>query len=191
MGTAVYEGDVYEDGEQFKHDDKLRAIFFMRAIKHDFNSKIAGRNIYVDVPYVEILTPGSRDTLVTEATEHYQRRFPKQWAAFEARQEAPMEGTPLAEVPWLGRSQVAELNFMNVKTVEQLLNMPDNLGQGVMGFQQLKERAKRFMDAAAGEAVTAKLDAQIEAQNLQIEKLQKQIADMMAEQKAQKAAVKA
>jgi hypothetical protein len=181
MATPVYEGDVYEDGEQFKHDDKLRAIFFMRAIKHEFNSKIAGRNVYIDVPYVEILTPGSRDTLVTEATEQYRRRFPKQWAAFEARQEAPMEGTPLSEIPWLGRSQVAELNFMNVKTVEQLINMPDNLGQGIMGFQQLKDRAKRFMDAAAGEAVTAKLDAKIEEQSMLIDKLQQQVANLLAD----------
>lgn len=161
MPTPVFDGDVYEDGQQFKDDHKLLVRFYMRTIKHEFNTQREGRPIFVEVPYIEILTPGSRDTLVTEATEQYQQRFRKQWENFLARESAPMEGTPLSEVPWMSRSQVAELQALNVLTIEQLINLPDALSQRIMGFSQLKERVKRFLDASMGESVTGKLDMQI------------------------------
>lgn len=185
--TQVYDGDVYEDGQQFKDDHKLIAIFHMRPIKNDYESQIQGRPVFIEVPYIEVLTPGSRDTLVTEATPVYQRRFAKQWEAFKAKQEAPMEGTPLAEVPWLTRAQVAELNAMNVKTIEQLLNMPDSLAQKVMGIHMLKDKANRFLQAAAGEAVTGKLDAKIAEQQAQIDKLLATVDSLTKQLAAKKA----
>lgn len=194
MSTPVYEGDVYEDGQQYKDDHKLLVRFFMRTIKHEYNSQMEGRPIFVEIPYIEILTPGSRDTLVTEATETYQHRFRKQWENFMAREEAPMEGTPLAEVPWMSRSQVAELGALNIKTIEQLINLPDAHSQKIMGFSMLKEKTQRFLAASRGESVTGKLDKQIEdlmaknaQQTQQIASLTGQINELLKAQKAVKA----
>lgn len=186
MSTAEYEHDVYEDGQQFKDDAKLMVRFFMKAIKHEANSKAENRPVFVEVPHIEVITPGSRDTLVTEATENYQMRFRRQWDNFTARQTAPLEGTPLAEVPWMTVGQVAELNAMNVKTVEQLVNMPDVLAQKVMGSYQLRDRAKRFLEAAADGAAASKLEAQLEerdatiaSQGQMIKQLQEQMSKLI------------
>src|SRR4030095_14232801 len=127
MATPVYEGEVYEDGQQFKDDDKLIVRFEMRAIKHKYETIQQGRPIYIDMPYSTVITPGSRDNLVTEATEHYQRRFAKQWAMFQLREKQQESGTPLDEIPWLTKSQIAELKAVNIFTVEHLVNMSDVL----------------------------------------------------------------
>jgi hypothetical protein len=198
MPTQTFDGEVYQDGQQFKDDARLVVRFFMNAIKHEFRSEQEGRPIFIDVPYIEVIQPGSRDTLVTEATSQYQNRFRMQWEAFQARTTPEMTGTPLKEVPWLTVSQVAELNALNVKTVEQLVNMPDSLAQRIMGSFQLRDRAKRFLEAAAGEAVSLKLEAEVKArqeqidlQNEQIKNMQSQIAQLMESQKAAKPAAQA
>jgi FtsZ-binding cell division protein ZapB len=178
--NEVFEGNIYEDGQQFKDDDKLLVRFFMRTIEHKFNSQREGRPMFVEIPYIEILTPGSRDTLVTEATEHYQNRFRRQWENFKAREEAPMEGTPLAEVPWMSRSQVAELGALNIKTIEQLINIPDSLSQRIMGFSQLRERMQRFLAASQGESVTGKLDMEIAELKLRNTELTEKVQNLMA-----------
>lgn len=187
MPTATYDSDVYEDGQQFKDDKNLMVRFFMQPIKHEVKSQEEGRPIFIEIPYIEVITPGSRDNLVTEATENYQNRFRRQWENFKLRQENPLEGTILSEVPWLTVSQVAELNALNIKTVEQLVNLPDSLAQKVMGSHQLRQRAQRFLDAAKGEATNTKLEAQlaerdatIASQGQMLEKLQAQMAELMA-----------
>lgn len=186
MTTATFEGNIYEDGNQYKDDDKLAVKFEMRAIPLVKESEKEGRPMFKDIPYIYIITPGSRDIMATEATPEYQRRFKKQWENFLAREATPETGTPLAEVPWLSKSQVAEMNANNVRTVEQLANLPDNLSNGVMGYHMLKDRAKRYLEAAAGEApmlqLEAKLkerDAKIEAQQAQIEELIQQVKLLM------------
>lgn len=188
MPTATYDSDVYEDGQQFKDDKNLMVRFFMQPIKHEVKSQEEGRPIFIEIPYIEVITPGSRDNLVTEATENYQNRFRRQWENFKLRQENPLEGTILSEVPWLTVSQVAELNALNIKTVEQLVNLPDSLAQKVMGSHQLRQRAQRFLDAAKGEATNTKLEAQlaerdatIASQGQMLKQLQAQMEQLMAD----------
>lgn len=193
MSTATYDSDVYEDGQQFKDDAKLMVKFHMEAIRDNFRSEQEGRAIFIEVPYITIITPGSKDNLVTEATEHYQNRFRRQWENFKARIEDPLSGTPLSEVPWMTVGQVAELNAMNVKTVEQLVDMPDNLAQRIMGAHQLRQRAQRFLDAAKGEAVHTQLeqklqerDDKIREQGEQIKAMQAQLEKLLAGEAAKK-----
>lgn len=181
MPTPTFDGDVYQDGQQFKDDAKLAVRFYMRAIHHEFNSLAEGRPVYIEVPYVEILTPGSRDTLVTEATEQYQKRFAAQWRNFIAREEAPMEGTPLAEIPWMSKSQVAELAAINVKTIEQLIAMPDVLANKIMGMATIRMRAQRFLEAAKGEGEIGKMEQEINDLKFQNSQLVESIAAMKAQ----------
>lgn len=183
MQTATYDSDTYDNDSRYKDDHKLVAFFHTEAVQNNFKSKEAGRAIFEDVVFITIITPGSRDTHVAKADDNYKRRFPKQWAQFEANEKAEVTGTPLSTVPWLTRSQISEFNAVNVRTVEQLADLPDGLGQKFMGIQDLKSRAKTFLQAAAGEAVNQKLKDELEKRDQQIEVLQKQMADLLASQK--------
>lgn len=188
MTTPVFESDVYDNDSRYKDDDKLVAFFHVESIQNKFKSNEAGRPIFEDVPHITIITPGSRDTFVGKATEEYKRRFPKQWAQFEAKENIEESGTPLSAVTWLTRSQIAEFNAVQIRSVEQLVNLPDSLGQKFMGIQQLKARAKTFLDAAAGVAVEEGLKKELEKRDEQIAALQDQVKQLVEAQKP-KAAV--
>lgn len=188
MSTPVFDSDVYDSDSRYKDDDKLVVFFHVESIQNKFKSNEAGRPIFEDVPHITIITPGSRDTFVGKATDEYKRRFPRQWAQFEAKENIEESGTPLSAVPWLTRSQIAEFNAVQIRSVEQLANLSDSLGQKFMGIQQIKARAKMFLEAAAGEAVHEKMRKELEQRDEQIAALQQQVEQLMKAQTAAKPA---
>jgi hypothetical protein len=179
MSTQTYDSDIYEDGQQFKDDAKLVVRFEFMPIKNHVKSIEQGRPVFDDVEYITIIIPGQRDNLVTEVTEQYRNRFAKQYENWKSRTEDPTSGTPLKELPWMSVSQVAEFSALNVKTVEQLLGLSDAVAQKFMGFQQLKARAQRFLDAAKDAAPDLKMEAALQARDEQITLLQSQMQDLM------------
>jgi len=74
---------------------------------------------------------------------------------------------------------------MNVRSVEGLVGMPDNIAQKFMGFHGIKQRAQAYLDAAAGAAPIARLSAELEQRDTKIAVLEGQMAEMIAIQKAQ------
>jgi len=182
MGSS-YEGDkTYEDGRQYADDDKLRVRFEVHAVKNEYESNQQGRPIFFDQEYIQIVVPGSRDVSTFPLDEHYKRRFAKAYARWKAEGggELKIQGTILAELPWLSKSQIAELNYSNVHTVEQLAEMSDVNAMKFMGSYQLRERAKNFMLAAAGEAPALKLQAELEQRDNHIQVLERKIEELQA-----------
>lgn len=181
MSPQTYDDAIYEDGQQFKDDAKLVVMFQYLPVKDEVRSANEGRPCFVDVEYITVIVPGSRDTLVTEVTDVYRNRFRRQYENWKARIEDPASGTPLKELPWMTVSQVMEFNALNVKTVEQLVNLPDNIAQKFMGFHQVKARAERFLAAAAGEAPSLALEAKLQDRDDKIAEQGKLIAAMQAQ----------
>jgi len=164
--TPTYEDQVYEDGQQFKDDAKLVVMFYPRPIKMEAASIEAGRPIFQDFDYIKIITPGSRDTLDTEVTDQYRRRFSVQYANYKARIAQTDVGTPL----------VMEFKGVNIKTVEQLVSLPDVLAQKFPGINDIMRRAQRFLDAAADAAPDLKLEAALKERDEQIAELNRKVA---------------
>lgn len=191
MSTPTFESDVYDSDNRYKDDDKLVAFFHIESIQNNFKSNEAGRPIFEDVPHITIITPGSRDKFVGKATEEYKRRFPKQWAQFLAKENVEENGTPLSAVTWLTRSQIAEFNAVQIRTVEQLANLSDTLSQKFMGIHQIRSRAKTFLDAAAGVAVEENLKKELAKRDEEIEQLKAQMKELIDAQKAKPATAKA
>jgi len=177
MSTQVYDSDIYEDGQQFKDDARLVIRFEYMPIK---NAAEAGRPMFDDVEYITIIIPGQRDTMVTEVTDQYRQRFAKQYQAWKARSADPLSGTPLSELSWMSVSQVAEFNAMNIRTVEQLVGLSDSVAHKFMGYQQLKARAQRFLDAASTAAPDLKLEKALEERDAEVSVLKQQVSDLMA-----------
>ena len=160
-------------------------IFFKDAVHSESKSVDAGRPIYDEFDFIKIMAPGSKDSVVEKVNYGHQQRFPKQWAQYQAHQEQTTSGTPLSEVPWLTVAQRAEFIAMNVRSVEGLIGMPDNVAQKFMGFHGIKQKAQAYLDAAAGAAPIARLSAELEQRDTKIAVLEGQMAEMIAIQKAQ------
>lgn len=181
FGMMDYDGDANND------DKKLFVVFHRGFVQNEAKSAEAGRPVHDDVDMITIRVPGQRDSLVARADLGYQQRFPRQWAQFKANAEQLGSGTQLSEVPWLTPAQIADLKATNIHTVEQLAEMADSNAHVFMGAQGLKQRAKAYLDAAAGAAPALKLQAELEKRDEQIAELTAIVNRLVAEKKSKKA----
>lgn len=141
-------------------------VFFTEAVKLEFKSKQAGRPVFEDREFVRIIIPGDRRSMVVEpVNEAHKQRWPREYEAFRAGAEAPLEGTALADWPQISRARVEELAYFHIRTVEQLAAINDaQLQQLGMGARELRERASVFLDVAKnGTGAVSKLLSRVEA----------------------------
>ena len=177
--------DDFLDSNQSELDKNLLVKFFVKPLQDKAATLKEGRPIFKDTVYIDIRVPGERDAVVRPATVADKKRFPRHYEAFTVRNEEPEEiGTPLTEWPAVSRSQAEELAFFNVKTVEQLANMPDSGNHQFTGILSLKNRAKEWLaenkDKRALEAEFSKreqsLKDQLAAMQEQLDALSKKNA---------------
>lgn len=193
MQTPVYDGmvlDSADDQAQYADDKRLVVIFYKRPVQNKTKTTAAGRPIFDEFDYVKILTPGSKDTFETEVQDSengpspYKLRFAAQWAQYQANSEQSQSGTPIDQVPWLTVGQMAEFKAVNVRTVEQLVGMPDNLSQKFMGHFQIKQRAQAFLEAAGKAAPGIALAEQLKERDEKIAALEQQMQNLINAQAA-------
>jgi hypothetical protein len=191
MNTALksFEDAAVMDGQsRYAGDSRLHVNFYTKAVQNNFQSKEQGRPIFEDKEFIRIIVPGDKNSIVdTPVTQEHRNRFATKYERFKAGKAQATTGTPLEVWPQLTVSQVAELKGLNVFTVEQLADMPDNLAQRFMGAHNLRARAKLFLEAAAGESANSRVAAELEKRDVEIQALKEQVALLMAP----KAAVKA
>ena len=178
MPTADFEMN-FEDAQQDEADRKLMVKFSVIPTHCEFESVQAGRPIYRDEEIIEIMIPGSKNTIANLVDDNYRRRFAKQYAHFKAGREIKEQGTPLSALVWLTPAQIMELNAVNCYTVEQLAAMSDQLSQKFMGHHSMKQRAQKYLDLAKEAAPMLKLQQELENRDDTIANLQRQI-DVLA-----------
>lgn len=162
---------------RFAMDSKLFAEFYSKATRNNIKSKAAGRAIFDETIYIRIMVPGDKLNMVHRpATQEDIARFPKQFENFK-RGLSQVSGTPISEVGFLGKADIAELKAVNIHTVEQLAGASDGLAQKFMGLQAMKQKAQAYLDAANGNSA---IKAQADAQAVLIAELQAQLAKLTA-----------
>lgn len=141
---------AFQSGEsngRFAGDDKLYVKFFKKPVQDMAKSVEEERPVFKEADYIEIRQPGNKTTVVCRpARDMDKQRFSAHWKKYVDRVESTvMEGTPLEEWPMITRSQVEELKFFNVFTVEQLASISDGNAQKFMGINILRQKAKEFL----------------------------------------------
>jgi hypothetical protein len=142
-------------------DERLYVKFYMGSTPDTAGTQREGRPMFKSVPFVKILVPGDRNTVIdTFADAKYKARFPRQWAAFESKQTQEVAGTLLSETPLVTRAQAEEFDYFKVFTVEQLAQCSDNLASKVPRFHELKRAAQTYVAQAKDGALAQKLGAE-------------------------------
>lgn len=200
LGDVVGEEDTYLANRPFtRGDEALIVRFFLHPVRvlwerdekgkpkvdeYQQRIKLAGRPIYEDRVYVSIRQAGDRfQENFRPATEADKRRFRTQYEAFEQGRSSQMIGTPLREWPLVPRSQVEELAFFNIHTVEQLAAVSDGNITQVGPISALKARAIDWLERAKDSARDDQLRAEIEKRDQLLSSQQAQL-DAMREQMA-------
>ena len=139
-------------GQAHSLDNQLYVQFYKHAELDSFQSKQAGRKIFVEKVYIRILIPANRLNIVErEATDEHKQRFSRQWQAFLKGAEQLISGTPLSEIPGLTKSQELELRALKVETAEQLASIADSTAQLLgTGGPELKRRAQVYLATRSG-----------------------------------------
>lgn len=166
-----------------QNDSVLTVHFYTDAIKNGVESDAAGRPVFMDVEMVRILVPGDNKLVIdTKVDETHKFRFPRQYKAFKEGLTTQIRGWILKEWPAVTASQVKELNYHEVHTVEQLSNLSDASVHALgMGMYELRTKAKAALEAAAG-------NAENEARALREENLQRELDSMKSQLAALNAA---
>lgn len=170
-------------------DELLFVQFFKMPVIKEFESEQQGRPIYEERTMVRIQAPGDMLSIVErEANESHKRRFPRQWAHFEATQTeaSDMNGTPVESWAAISRAQAEELRAMKFRTVEQLASASDMQLQTIgMGGFGLRTKARAFLEQAKDSALVERQAAELARRDEEIERLKTQMAQIAAQVSAQ------
>lgn len=156
-----------------------KPVFKLVQIENKAKSREAGRPIFEDREYVEIIIPGSKNERpVRPVREQDKERWPDEYRRFKEGQEEAQDGTPLEQWPRMTRSRVYELKAVGVFSVEDLAALTDaNLSNIGPDGRELREAAQAFMQADDGEEMRQRV-AQAEQAQQQLEKL---VAELRAD----------
>lgn len=143
------------DVKDFEDENSTKGVyarFYWRPKKDEAASAAEGRPIFKDTEYVEIIAAGNSNNIVARPVSDMDRvRFRQAYAKFKEGDADQLVGTPLIELPWLTRSQVEELAYMKIRTVEQLATLND-AACGIPGMFDLKRKAEAWVKKAEGAA---------------------------------------
>jgi hypothetical protein len=177
------------DESRFAADSRLYVEFHRKPVMISGKSQDAGRAIYEERDFIRIHVPGDKTSVIDRiATEQDKQRFADRYAKWKSGQADAIVGTPLTALPGMNPVKIEEYKFFKIVTVEQLADANDNLGQKFMSFHSDKQKAKAFLEVAAGNAPIEKMHAELAKRDEEIETLKAQMAALMANTKQRKVA---
>ncbi len=154
--------------------------FYSDAVEIKAESEKEGRPIFKDMAHIQKIIPGDQTNVIERvAKEHDMRMFPKQWEDYQRQNKEGVTGTPLEQWPQITRSQVKEAKYLEVHTVEQMAELSETSCQRLgMGFIELRNKAKAYLQAAQGTAAATAQEAENQRLRDEMEALKAQIAGM-------------
>jgi hypothetical protein len=178
---------------------RLIVTFENHPVLNESKSKELGRPFFDDMEVCRIRMSGDRlqspvfpawseapggiedpDTGLTRPST-YAEKYATQYKAFKAGEQQVKEGTPLEALPFLTLAKVKELKAVHVYTAEGLADLDGaNLKTLGQGGREWKEKAKAYLENAAGSAHSTKLAEENLYLRQQLETLQKEHAQFKA-----------
>jgi hypothetical protein len=109
-----------------EHVNQVGVGFCLHPLEDTAKSEEAGRPIYKDVEYIQIIIPGDRESVVFQpATADHKRRFPVAYARFKAQEAVAIVGTPIEAWPAITRALALTLKAAGIPTVEAMAEVGD------------------------------------------------------------------
>lgn len=173
-------------GQQLEDDKALIIRFFVGKKLLGAKSIAAGREIYEDREFVEILIKGQdKQAVVEEVKQHHKQKYPVAYMAFKQAKELPIVGTPIEQLAGVGPSLAHTLKGLHIRSIEDMAGVGENeiVLQAIgMGARDLVKRAKAWLDQTSATTVSlqeenAKLKELLAKMNERLEALEQKPAD--------------
>ena len=168
--------------ESFMEDNRGKMAVFFHAVqvRNNFKSDAEKRPIFEERIFIKKLVPGD-STLVVDRPmrEQDMEDYPIEWARYEQKKEQKVAGTPIDAWMAVSDTQKAEFKSLNIFTIDQFANLPDVAGDKIMGFNDLRSKARAFIMAAQDsqmmDKIRAEMDKKLEAQEAELVELRAMI----------------
>jgi hypothetical protein len=177
--------------------DKFLFVEFFEKPKLNLEkSRAENKAVHEMQTYIRICIPGERDTYVGEywvdpmhPWSHSNRFGDRHKRWIENKKANTKDGTPLEALtrefpPILQETDVENLAYNKVFTVEQFLAVSDSSGQKIHGFNALKERVQRWVDVRNADKPNVMLKIELDKRDQKIAELQAQMTQLIEAQKA-------
>ena len=113
--------------------------------------------------HVKIEYPGDDKTVGDFlATDHYQRRFRRQWREYKGELQEFSGQARIETVAWIDPGMMQEMKRANIHTIEQLSEMSDSSidSTNMLGLMRFREKAKEHLAEKAKSSQYDKLAGQ-------------------------------
>ncbi len=183
-----------------QHPDAcLHVQFYQELVKNEFQSAEQKRAIFDPFDFIWIQIPGNQlNDVKTYARDDHKARFPRQWAAYQARNDERVAaaGTPITEWPRITQQQAVELRAMKFYTVESVAHSSDSQLQGIgmiagQSAFTFRDDARRFLSLAAADAKESAADEKLRQANEVLAAIEAEFATNMATMQQSMAAMQA
>jgi hypothetical protein len=173
--TMSADGTTMQQG-----DEKLIVRFYLMEHLNEERTKAEGINKYDNWEMVEIIIPGCRDNCIRRASDQDKQRFRRQYEAFLATKSDGEVGTPLSHFPFISPAERKELEYFNIYTGENLINIQDvYLDRISLDVRTMALKVKAFMDVAKDTAASVKYAEENEALRREMNLVQEQMKKLL------------
>lgn len=154
-------------------------IFETEAVEDRGKSIEAGRIVLRDRDICKVYKAGDQQTvtiwIIEELPSDKMERIRERYDAWKKGQDDPIQGTSLRMWPVISKAQAENYWAINIRTVEQLAEVPDNLLPNLgMGSTVLRAKARAWLDSAGN---IGKVAEQIQALTVRLGDLEGMLAD--------------
>lgn len=183
VGEAGWRDEAFGESQK----GKMHVFFYETQVKDNFQSQAQGRPIFRTQVRIKKLVPGDpynqpdRPMRETDKEE-----YPEAWLRYQQKAQNKVPGTPLEAWGILTDTQVAEFKALNIFTIDQFAQLPDSAGNKIMGFNDLRAKAKAFVLHSKDTEAAAKLQSELEKRDREIEEMKAQLAELTAAKSAEK-----
>lgn len=168
-------------------DNTLMVRFYKKEVELPYRSEQEGRTVHQMMDFVRIEVPGDRLNVIdTIADRGHKKRFPQQWAAFEAEQNTDhIEGTLLTQVPFLTSAAAMDLRHFKFYTVEQAAAASDaqlaNIGAslGMSGFA-FRDKCRAYIEHAKDSSLAVRQAEELRKRDEEMALMKAQLAELLA-----------
>jgi hypothetical protein len=181
--------DANWTNDSFMEDNrgKMAVFFHTVQVQNNFKTMTEKRPIFEEKVFLKKLVPGD-STLVVDRPMREQDidEFPIEWARFEQKKEQKVSGTPIDVWSAISETQKAEFKALHIFTIDQFAQLADSVGNKIMGFNDLRDKARAFIAAAKDSAVFDKIRAETDAKLAQQEEEMAQLRELVNQLTAKK-----
>lgn len=164
---------------------KMAVFFHAVQVQNNFLTTQEKRPIFQERIFLKKLVPGDNTlTIDRPMREQDIEDYPVEWARFEQKKEATVAGTPIEVWNAISETQKAEFKALNIFTIDQFAQLADIAGNKIMGFNDLREKARAFIaasqDSQMFDKIRAETNKKLQAQDVEMAELRAMIAELTA-----------